>query len=74
MMKTSTSRLVLLFMLRSTVCIPRENFYPFGNGTSIRLPNGSGATASPLISLQEEFVFFNQANTTLFVSYAHSYV
>ena len=72
MMKTSASGLVLLFMLRSTVCIPVADFYPFGSEISTRLQNGFGTTISPMISLQDGFMFFNQPSIELFVSYAHS--
>ena len=53
-------------MLRNAVSIPLEQFYPFGNGISLRVPSGDDNT-SPLISLENEFHFFNQSHTTLHV-------
>ena len=67
MITNSASGLILLLIWRSTVSIPLEQFYPFGNGTSSRVPSGDD-NSSPLISLQKEFRFFNQPHTTLHVS------
>ena len=67
MITKSASGFILLFVLRSTVSIPLEQFYPFGNGISSRVPSGDD-NSSPPISLQKEFRFFNQSHTTLHVS------
>ena len=73
MITKSASGFILLFILRSTVSIPLEQFYPFGNGISSRVPSGDD-NSSPLISLQKEFRFFNQPHTTLHVSYKATYI
>ena len=72
MIKNGVSGLVIFFILRSTVCIPLGEFYPFGDGISLRVPPGDD-TSSPPISLQMGFRFFNQAYTTLYVSYHDKY-
>ena len=47
------------------MCIPLDQFYPFGNATVSRGDDNS----SPPISLQKEFLFFNQSHSELYVSY-----
>ena len=66
-MKNSASGLLLLFVLRSTVCIPLDDFYPFGSGVSSSIAAGDDNFAQA--SLDTAFVFFNQSYTSLFVSY-----
>ena len=64
MIKKSASGFVLLFILRSTVCIPLDQFYPFGNTSVSRDDDNS----SPAILLPKEFLFFSQSHTELYVS------
>ena len=49
--------------------IPLDQFYPFGDATVSRGDDNS----SPPISLQKEFLFFNQSHSELYVSLNHLY-
>ena len=68
MIKYGVTGFVLLFILRSTVCIPVEDFYPFGDGISTMLPPGEEYEALDEYPLQTEFRFLDSLQSTLSVS------
>ena len=69
MIKT-TSGIILLYLLRSTLCIPLDQLYPFGGGTSDsnqRLGDENGITSGEE-STDILYYFYGQFQTTITVS------
>jgi len=66
-----TSGVILLLLLRNSLCIPLSQFYSFGTGNAV--PTGDD-NSSPSISLKQQIRFFGQSHTSLFVSDTHYFV
>ena len=57
-----------MFFLRTSLCIPLDQFYPFGaTEPDAQVPHGDD-NFSPSITLQKQFLFFGEAFLSLFVS------
>ena len=66
-----TSIWIALSILKISLCIPLNQFYPFGNGTiefSRQVPKGD-TTTSPAINVQGVYHFFNQQQSVFYVSW-----
>ena len=69
-MRTSIWIIILLRLIKISLCIPLNQFYPFGNGTkeaSSQVPKGD-STTSPPINVQGVYHFFNQQQPVVYVS------
>ena len=63
-----SSGVFLLFLLRNSLCIPLNQFYPFGTGSTVQKGDN---TASPSLSLQQQIQFYDQPYSMLYVSAIH---
>ena len=62
------SGVLLLFLLRTSLCIRLDQFYPFGaTEADGQVPPGDD-NFSPSISLPKQFLFFGENFSSLFVS------
>jgi len=62
------SGVLLLFLLRTSLCISLDQFYPFGSTKAdVQVPQGDN-NSSPNITLQKQFLFFGETFSSLFVS------
>ena len=66
------SGIILLYLLRSTLCIPLSEFYPFGqnaaNESNRRLGDGNSITSGEIIT-DQLYYFYDQFEFILTVSY-----
>ena len=67
-MMIRASGVLLLFLLRTSLCIPFDQLYPFGaaEGDS-QVPQGDD-NSSPRLDLQKQFLFYGQPYSSLYVS------
>ena len=74
-MVKKASGIILLHLLSSTLCIPLNEFYPFGGNTADsnqRLGDGNNFT-SGAITTDQLYYFYGQFEFIITVSYLHSY-
>jgi len=63
--------ILLLFLLKTSLCIPLDQFYPFGaTEADAQVPQDpqDDDNFSPNISLPKQFLFFGETFSSLFVS------
>ena len=70
-MMKKTSGIILLYLLRSTLCIPFNQFYPFGGNTvesNQRLGDGNSVTSGE-VPTNNLYYFYGQPEFIVTVSY-----
>ena len=68
-MVQKASGIILLYILRSTLCIPLSEFYPFGSDTTEtnqRLGDGNSVTSEEITDVL--YYFYGQLEFTITVS------
>ena len=74
-MAQKTSGIILLYLLRITLCIPLSEFYTFGGNaveSNQRLGDGNSATSGE-ITTNQLYYFYGQRQFTITVSYSCMY-
>ena len=69
-MMKKTSGIILLYLLRSTLCIPLSDFYPFrGNTPDAITTLGNGNSITATVSNPPLIRFYNNFEIAITVSY-----